>query len=195
VPTELSGGEKIKLANELMGIIEACRYIDMHMGDFAVASIKTYCPFGEVLHEDGGRSKSFRVYPATNSAYCFACVKPYRPVSLIATDRDIPEFAAADLILEEKGYVPPDYEARWEAVTEQKQVTDADALGDALRLACSRMVPNWDDRQFEEGIATILRKCVAAAHKVTTDAEAREWLNTTKIVMKRALEAPRKETV
>lgn len=190
---ELDANEKIKLANELMGIIEACRFIDMQIGEFAIASVKTYCPFGELMHEDGGRGKAFRVYPATNSAYCFACGRPYRPVSLIATDRDIPEFAAADLILEEKGYVAPDYEARWDAVTEEKQVTDVDSLASALKIACARMVLDWEDRQFDEHVASTLRKCLAASHKVTTEAEAREWLDKTKLVMSRVL-AP-KETV
>ena len=191
---ELDTREKIKLANELMSITEACRFIDMAMGDFEIASVKTYCPFGELMHEDGGRGKAFRVYPGTNSAYCFACVKAYRPVSLIATDRDIPEFEAAEIILEEKGYVAPDFQSRWDAVTSpDASKADEDGMANALKLACSRMVPNWEERQFEPEVATMLRKCLSIAWKVQTEDDARDWLTKTKILMSRVLGVEKKE--
>lgn len=183
--------ERVNIANESMTIIEACQFIGMAIGEFAIQSIKTYCPFGEMLHEDGGRSKAFRVYPGSNSAYCFACGAYYTPVKLIAVDRDIPEPTAAELILEEKGYVAPDYLSRWDALATPKETVDADGLANALKLACARMCPDWDDRQFDEDISDILRKCLAPIVKVTTEEEARTWLDTTKAVMKRALAQPR----
>lgn len=187
--------DRIRLANESMDITAACRFIEMNLGDFAIASVKTYCPFGELMHEDGGRGKAFRVYPATNSAYCFACGKAYRPCSLIATDRDISEAEAAEIILEEVGYIPPDIDSRWEAVTAEESSVDRDALANALKTACSRYAPDWETRQFDEDIATMLRKCLSASRNVTTEEEAREWLGVTKKVMSQALSASRKETV
>ena len=183
--------DRIRIANESMSITQACRFIGMEVGDFDIHSVKTYCPFGEMLHDDGGRSKAFRVYSATNSAWCFACGVYYTPVKLVASDRDIPEIAAAEIILEETGYVAPDYLSRWEAVVAPQELIDADGLANALKLACARMCPDWEERQFDEDIAIILRKCLAPISKVSTEEEAREWLKTTKIVMQRALSTPR----
>lgn len=187
--------ERIQLANERMSIIEACRFIGMGLGDFEIASVKTYCPFGELLHEDGGRSKAFRVYPATNSAYCFACIKAYRPVSLVATDRDVPEAIAAEIILEETGYVAQNFQARWEAAQAQQTSVDRDALAEALKTYCARIEPDWESRQLDADIAEILRKCLTASRNVSSDTDAREWLAVTKQVMAKALSAPRKESV
>lgn len=175
-----------------MDIVTACRFIGM--GDVSSMS-KTYCPFGELMHEDGGRGKAFRVYPLTNSAYCFACSKAFRPCQLIATDRDVTEAEAAEIILEEVGYVAPDLDSRWEAATAQTVTVDRDGLASALKTACSRMSPDWSVRQFDTDIAETLRKCVAASRNVTTDEEAREWLSVTKQVMAKALSAPRKESM
>ncbi len=179
--------ERIDLANEKMTIGAACRFIGMEMGDFDISSVKTYCPFGELMHDDGGRSKAFRVYPATNSAYCFACVKAYRPVSLIAADRDVPEPIAADIILEEVGFIAPDFISQWDALTVTKPAADTDSMANALKIACARMVPNWEERQFDDDVAPTLRACVAAAAKVTNEDEARDWLDITKVVMSRVL--------
>lgn len=184
--------ERIRLANEQMDIVAACAFIGM--GDVSSMS-KTYCPFGELMHEDGGRGKAFRVYPATNSAYCFACAQAFRPCQLIATDRDITEAEAAEVILEEVGYVAPDVNSRWQAATAEQVRVDRDALANALKTACARYDREWEVRQFDEDIAETLRKCLAASRNVSNDDEAREWLNVTKQVMKKALSAPRKESV
>ena len=185
---EMTPRERIQLANERMSITQACRFIGMHLGDFEIASGKTYCPFGELLHEDGGRSKAFRVYPETNSAYCFACIKAYRPVSLIATDRDIPEPAAAEVILEETGYVAPNFMAKWEALSEQTASVDRDALEEALKTYCARISPDWEMRQLDDDIASTFRKCLTASRNVASDDDARKWLKLTKQVMARALQ-------
>lgn len=174
----------IKLARELMTINEAC--IEVGMGDVS-GMAKTYCPFGSVFHSDGGRSRAFKVYPETNTAYCFACQKVYDPVSLIANDRDITFRAAAELILEMKAYVAPDYETRWDAITKQAATVDVEALQDALKIACSRMVPDWATRQFEDRVAAKLAQCLALARKVKTDDDGRKWLDMTKEAMRRTL--------
>lgn len=184
---ELEPKERIKLANEQMSIATACRFIGMSMGDFDVYSVKTYCPFGELMHEDGGRSKAFRVYPGTNSAWCFACQAYYTPVKLVAMDRDVSEIEAAEVILEETGFVAPDFASRWDAAITPTHATDLDGLANALKTACARMVPDWEARQFDEDVAAKLHQCLAISAKVTTDEEAREWLRVTKIAMKSVL--------
>ncbi|WNN95036.1 DNA primase [Microbacterium phage Magritte] len=174
----------VKLAKELMTISEAC--IEVGMGDVSNLA-KTYCPFGQVFHTDGGRSRAFKVYTETNTAYCFACQKVYDPVSLIATDRDITYRAAAELILEMKAYVSPDYQTRWDALTQETVEVDTEALQDALKIACSRMVPDWATRQFEDRIATKLAQCLGLARKVKNDEDGRKWLDMTKQAMRQAL--------
>lgn len=193
--TDQSPYERIRIANERMTITEACRYIEMDLGDFSVASMKTYCPFGDLNHDDGGISKAFSVYPATNSAYCFACAMYFTPVKLVAADRDVPEFEAAEIILEHTGYVAPDFAARWDAAVAVKNDVDYDGLTNALKIACGHMVPDWEDRQLEDEVAGTLQRCFSAAYKVTNDEEARQWLDITKTVMRRALDVSRKETV
>jgi hypothetical protein len=172
--------ERIQLANERMSITEACAYIGM--GDVS-GLVKTYCPFGELMHEDGGRGKAFRVYPETNSAYCFACGRPYRPVSLIATDRDLTEHEAASLILEEVGYIPPDLDSMWAAASNDTPVIDHNSLIAALKTACARIDPNWEERQLEPMVARVFSRCLAPLEKVTTEEEARQWLDVTKKAM------------
>lgn len=179
--------ERIALANSMMTIGAACRFIGMEVPDFEFGKIKVYCPFGELVHDDGGRSKAFSIYPDTNSAYCFACGVPYRPVSLIATERDVAEPEAAEIILEAVGFVPPDFVSQWDAMTQAEPVPDVESLGTALKLACARMVPDWEERQFDDAIAPTLRACMSAAYKVKTEDDARDWLAKTKIIMSRAL--------
>lgn len=174
----------IKLARELMTITEAC--IEIGMGDVS-SFAKSYCPFGHVLHSDGGRTKAFKVYPETNTAYCFACQKVYDPVSLIATEKDITYRAAAELILEMKAYVSPDYQTRWDAITQDKTEVDTEALQDALKIACSRMVPDWATRQFEERVSRKLTQCLELSRKVKNDEDGRKWLDMTKQAMRQAL--------
>jgi hypothetical protein len=183
----------VKLARELMTINEAC--IEVGMGDVS-GMAKTYCPFGSVFHADGGRSRAFKVYPDTNTAYCFACQKVYDPVSLIATDKDITFRAAAELILEMKAYVSPDYQTRWDALTQKAVEVDHEALQDALKIACSTMVPDWATRQFEERVATKLTQCLTIARKVRTEEDGRKWLDMSKQAMRQVLRvAPPRPTI
>lgn len=174
----------IKLANELMTIFEACE--EVGMGNIS-GMAKTYCPFGQVFHTDGGRTRAFKVYPESNSAYCFACPKRYDPVSLIATEKDISYRAAAEWILEKKAYVSPDYQTRWDALTQETVLVDHEALQDALKIACTRMVPDWAARQFEPRVANKLTQCLSIARKVGTEEDGRKWLDMSKQAMRQAL--------
>lgn len=177
----------IDLANERVTIIEACNMLGMGVMDFSIASLKVWCPFGHLYHADGGTTKAMRIYPATNSAWCFACNIYFTPVKLIAMDRGIPDVQAAESILESTNYVPPDFEARWNALIEAKPTVNTDDLAEALKVACSRMVPDWDERQFDESVAYKLRQCLALLRKVKSDEDATLWLSITKKIMHRTL--------
>lgn len=177
----------VQLANERYTIIQALNQLGVDVLDFSISSLKVYCPFGNIMHEDEGRTKAMRVYPGTNSAYCFACQTYYTPVKLIAMDKGISEYDAAVFILEATNYVAPDYASRWAKLTEESTKLNTDDLVEALKVACARMAADWEDRQFEPDVAKKLSRCLAALRGVKTDADATKWLTTTKLVMSQAL--------
>lgn len=177
----------ITLANSRMTITEACRLVGVHIGDFTLGSMKTYCPFGGVFHTDGGWSKAFRIYPGTNSAYCFACGAHYTPVKLIARARDLSDEDAAQWILDQTNYVPPDFASRWDALTKSVPEIDRDALAEALSVACARAEPQWEERQFDPEVAASLRRCLDMLPRVTSADAAKRWLATCTQFMQRVL--------
>jgi hypothetical protein len=78
----------------------------------SVRSPKGHCPFGWE-HPDGGVEKSFRVYPQTNSAFCFAGHGRFGPVRLVALKHGVPlERAAVDLLVA-KGLLGVSWRQRW----------------------------------------------------------------------------------
>lgn len=180
----------VQLANERMTIIEACNELGMDVMDFSISSLKVYCPFGNLYHSDGGTTKAMRIYPATNSAWCFAGCGYFTPTRMLAMDKGVPEQAAAEFILERTNYVAPDFEARWEAISTEKPVPNTDDLTEALKVACSRMVPDWEERQFEDEVAHKLRQCLALLRKVQSEEDAALWLSSTKKIMQTTMGAP-----
>lgn len=177
----------IQLANERMSIIDACNELGMDVFDFSVASLKVHCPFEQISHPDGGQSKAMRIYPGTNSAWCFACQQYFTPVKLIAMDKDISEQEAAMYILDKTNYVAPDYLSQWEALTEQKIELDTDALAEALKVACRRMTPDWEERQFDDDVSNKLRRCLGMLPKLKTPEDASKWLVVAKQAMSQTL--------
>jgi hypothetical protein len=182
--------ELISLANSRMSITRVCNMLGVSVGDFTYGSIKTYCPFGQIWHTDGGTSKAFRIYAATNSCYCFAGCGMFTPVTLLAKARDQSPAEVAEWILAETGYVPPDYVSQWEALTSAPTEVDRDALSEALKYACAGMDPAWEDKQFEQPVAATFTACLALLPKVTTASEATTWLAATKTAMRRVLGGP-----
>lgn len=173
----------IQLANERMTIVDACNKLGMEVFDFSIASLKVFCPFGHLYHADEGRTKAMRIYPATNSAWCFAGCGYFTPVRLISMDRGITEQEAAEAILEDTNYVPPDYLSRWQALEQETYVVDTEALAEALKVACRRMAPDWELRQFDDAVALKLRQCLSLLRKVKTEEDATKWLSATTKIM------------
>lgn len=176
-----------ELANSRMSIIKALNLAGASIGEFSAGSVKTYCPFGHLFHADGGSSKALRVYPGTNSAHCFAGCGYFSPVRLVAKINDTSEVEAAEFILEKTHYVAPDYQSQWDAVVQKADEVDQDGLSEALKVACARMDPQWSSKQFDEAVATALRRCLGLLPKVTTPEEAKTWLSVTKQVMDKTL--------
>lgn len=177
--------ERIKLANERMSIVQACHEIGMWTPDIPGA-MKMNCPFEDIWHSDGGRARAFRIYEDTNSAYCFACQQYYNPVKLISLERDISEEQAAEVILELTGYAEPSVDEAWAEVTREQEFS-TETLPEALKVACQRISPAWETRQFEESVATKFRQCLGLLPKVRSEADATLWLDTSRKIMRNVL--------
>lgn len=179
--------EMIDLANSRLSIVAACNMLNVSVGEFAYGSIKTYCPFGQLWHQDGGHTKAFRVYASSNSCYCFAGCGMFTPVTLLAKARDMTNEESAEWILAYTGYVEPDFQSQWDALMAQPAAVDRDSLTEALKIACAGMDPEWEDRQFEPGIASTFTRCLGLLPKVQNAEDAKQWLSVTKTAMSRAL--------
>lgn len=179
--------ELIALANSRMSIVSACNMLGVSVGEFAYGSIKTYCPFGQLWHQDGGSTKAFRVYAATNSCFCFAGCGMFTPVTLLAKARDMTNEESAEWILVHTGYVEPDFQSQWDALTSRPTSVDRDSLTEALKTACAGMDPAWEDRQFDPEIAKRFTACLGLLPKVQSAEDATQWLSVTKTAMSRAL--------
>lgn len=176
----------IELANERLDIVQACNDLGMDINDFSISSLKVYCPFGHLYHADGGKSKAMRVYPGTNSAWCFAGCGYFTPVKLVAMDKGISEQEAAESILEATNYIPPDWQSNWDNIMAPRPI-DKDALTETLKIACARLDKNWESRQFEEPVAHKLRQCLELLSKVATEEDITKWKDITIRVMQKTL--------
>lgn len=175
-------------ANKRVSIVKVCRLIGMDVSEGA--SYKERCPFGDVMHSDGGVAKAFRIYTETNSAYCFSCRAAYTPVKLYAEAKELRRQEAALSLLEEVGWKPVSQAQRWaELVAPAKESVDLSMLALALRTYCARVCPEWDELQLSPEISEMLGKCLALLDRVHTEEEAQQWLETCKSVMLKKLEA------
>jgi hypothetical protein len=175
----------VALANSRVSILEAYELI----GNPLWGTSKNYCPFGPVTHADGGASPALRVYPDTNSSYCFACAKAWRPVTLLADSRDISIDEAAQVLLESSGYIPESVDDRLEALlAEETPAVDADALAQALSTYCARIHPKWKSLQFDDEVAVPYRECLDLLVLVHSPQDAQKWLEATKRKMALTLE-------
>lgn len=174
----------IQLANERMSIVAALRIAGSDASDYGG---KQFCPFGHMYHADGGYEKAMRVYSESNSAYCFAGCGYFSPVKLVSMVKDMSDADAAEHILELTGYVAPTIDSLWEAATRDTRKVDTDALIEALKLACARYSPDWEDRQLDEDVAKIFTRCLRSLPKVRTEEDAEKWLRATKMIMRKAL--------
>jgi hypothetical protein len=176
----------IQIANELYSIVDACNIAGMGTSG---GNAKQWCPFGEIAHSDGGMAKAFRIYEDTNTAHCFACQATWTPVKLVAQVRDVSYESAADYILTLINYVAPDVDSQWAALMSQQQKVNADDLAEALKVACLRMAPDWEVRQFEDLVAHKFRQCLDLLPKIHTEEAANKWLTIAKQAMKQELGA------
>lgn len=172
----------VKLADEQVPILFACRLIGMDLPDMDSRSAKVRCPFGEVYHSDQGAEAAFRIYPDNNSAWCFSCAYFYTPTRLIARAWDIPAKDAASILLERSGYRPPSDMDVWTQLVEPPPV-DRTALAEALKTYCTRTVHGWAEAQYTRPLAVQLDRCLRLLDLVHDEAGGRRWLAGSKLAM------------
>lgn len=182
----------IRLADAQVSILFACRLIGMRVGDTDYGrSLKVHCPFGELYHTDLGADRAMRIYPDTNTAWCFACSAGYTPVRLVATAWGMPQADAALLLLDEAGLRLPSPAQAWaRAVNPPEPAPQVSHLAEALKTFCARIDAAWSWRQFEPQAAARLTACLGLLDRVHTADDARQWLAGCKVVMTRALRGP-----
>lgn len=176
------------LADEHVAIETVCRLLGMGLPDVdSVRSIKVHCPFGEFSHVDGGVEAAFRIYPDSNSAYCFACQRYYSPVSLAVEAWNRPPDEVAVDLLDRVGYKPASHADQWARLVTTETPPDPDALRAALDVFCSTLTPVWAERQMDVVVARTLGRCLGLLSLVRTAEDAERWLEATKEVMRRVL--------
>lgn len=134
---------------------------------------KIFCPFGDTMHADGGRERAMRNYG--DHAYCFAGCGSFTPVTMVALAMDLSRDDAAEWILERTGFVEPTWQARVAALQARVETVDTDVLAEVLREECRRLDPQWETRQYDEGVSRALARCLSILPDVKTAADARTW--------------------
>jgi len=172
-------------ANERVSIYDAHALIGDPIPDYGMsASAKLHCPFEDVFHVDSG--KSYRVYPMTNSSYCFACAQRFSPVLLVQMYFELEPEDAARKLLDTIGWIEPTIENRWDTIVNPIVEIDHDALKSTLEVYCQRLDPKWVGRSGEA--RTRFEKLTDMLKKVSTEHDAQLWLTAAKKYMKQVLE-------
>lgn len=179
----------VTVANEEVSIVTVLQMLGVELPDDIGMgrSRKLHCPFGPLYHSDQGRSPAMRVYPETNSAWCFSCSQYFTPVKLGSQAWDVDAHTAATRLLDKVGIKPVDLAAAWAQAMEYEPEVDKALLADALKTYCRRTTANWEKRQFEPKVAGTLTRCLAILDLVRTDEDVREWLAHCKQAMDTAL--------
>lgn len=185
----MRGKSAITVANERASVAGVLRWLGVELPeDFSIErSLKIQCPFGATDHSDGGVSPAMRLYPDTNSAYCFSCTQYFSPVSLVAKALDVTNSVAAERILQHIGHRPADLAEQWKNAVEFEPAPDKSLMADALKTFCRRVEQNWAQRQFEPKVAAALTRCLTLLDMVRTADDVTLWLTKSKRVMQRAL--------
>lgn len=180
----------VAVANEKVPIVTVAQMLGVQLPEDVGAgrSRKVPCPFGDLYHSDGGVSAAMRVYPETNSAYCFSCSAYYTPVSLAAKAMDLDRRTAAVRLLDRIGYKPLDVAVAWQrAAAPAEPEPNRALLAHALKTYCGRIDPYWSHRQLEPSVARVLSRCLGLLDLVKSADDVRLWLDRCKEAMRRVL--------
>jgi hypothetical protein len=152
-------------------------------GDFR--SHKLHCPVG-FEHRDGGVDRAMRIYPSTNSAFCFAMHHYLNPVKVVSLTHDDSTVRAALRICRRYDLIKPqDYKSRYYELAAQRSVVkpvDPATLVEALHVSLSRH-PRYDVLQYDPLVISAFDRQLELLDTVDlTDASAvRAWFTSSAI--------------
>lgn len=185
-----SSSELIRLANEEVSIYTVLSKIGVEYQGYYGTTSKLYCPFGYITHIDGGQSKAMRVYPDTNSLFCFACNEHYTPVKLFAAYTDLDWESAAEVLLTDSGWVPETYEEKWDKLIEETKFNPEETQI-ALDNACRRIDPLWNVHATFDPYKSAYQRCLQGLTQVVDIATSIKWLEESKEIMYEVINANR----
>lgn len=174
----------IAVADEKVPITTVLNLLGIEVAD---TRRKFCCPFGGIYHSDGGIAAAMRVYPDTNSCFCFSCSAYYTPVMLAARALEMPRQAVAVHLLDRIGYKGLDLAAIWRECSEYEPKPDTAMLAEALKTYCRRVAPRWSTQQFEPAVSRLLMRCFGLLDLVATSEDANLWLARCKEAMSSVL--------
>lgn len=183
----------VAVANEKVSIVTVLRMLGVELPDDDIGlsrSRKVSCPFGQIYHSDHGVSPAMRIYPETNSAWCFSCSVYFTPVKLIAQGMDLGMVAAATRLLDHVGLKPVELAEAWKHASEYVPEPDRALMADALKTYCRRICSTWSERQFDSEVAATLTRCLAILDLVCTNDDVNLWLVKCKEAMRHVLDCP-----
>ncbi len=179
----------VELANTEFPIATACQLIglDVRVDESYGKSIKVHCPFGDLHHIDGGADKAMRIYPDSNSAFCFAGCGYFTPVRLVSHAWGRPYAEVAEELLDHAGVKRKSLRERFTEARDWSPDVDRTMLAEALKTYCRRVCPDWLERQFDARVGDRLTRCLVLLDLVGDAAQAQEWLAGSKRAMEHIL--------
>jgi len=175
----------VQLANEHVPFPLAAQWAGVEVYDSpGERGVKTYCPFGEVEHPDGGLEPSLRVYQ--DHGWCFAETRYFTTCSLLADIWETSRTEAAEEALRRVNYRPASYAHLFEQADADPD-PDMDALAQALVYWCEAHRPDWKQAQYSPVIASMLARCLGLLPLVKDAKDCDIWLSASKQAMQQVL--------
>lgn len=151
-------------------------YFDIYVPMELESAWKTFCPFG-FEHSDFGLEKAFRVYPDSNSSFCFAEHGSMNNVRLLQMHEGISAKKAARKLLVHYGLMDTfDWRKHFQEIAEQRAEQTAistASLVEALHLALSSH-PAWSHLQFHPDMQEALELRLTVLEGYITDGKDAE---------------------
>lgn len=178
--SELRGQSIEATVDMRVSIVGLLRQLSVNVPDVEYGSVKVYCPFG-ILHIDHGLTRTMRVYPETNTAFCFADCGHFTPTKLGAQAWDLSRADAADRLMDqvEIETEKPLVESLFKVDVERPS---SESLSEALRVYCQRM-KGWGSVEFTSEVSAKLGQCLDLLPGVVSAQDAGRWLDGSKVAM------------
>lgn len=180
----------IEIANRLVPLWKVLQLTSVHVPDFSHGkSVKARCPYADMYHLTEDASKSMRVYPESNTGYCYMGCGVLTPVSVHARINGISYKAAAFRLLDLVGHKLKTLDEKWNDAVRSEPVFNREGYRDALVEYCRFLSgSDWTLMQYEERITSRMSSAFLVLDKASSDEDAYRWLEAAKSVMKQAID-------